>query len=204
MEWNFFDVWDPVGDVKDSNVPLIFGWRNWLGKHSSNIWNMVLACLMWLIWQECNNHTFDIVRSTDLLKPILVGTLFQWVRIWGFTQHSSIFDFLLSVRSLFELFVFVLSIECLPSWTRCPFYAINLWLCIKKKKNWWRGTLSRYETVGPPLRGKTIDAYTPQLSRHWVNCEMPQLRVELETFGFTVSPNTSLPLRHSGWRHLSI
>lgn len=56
---------------------LIFGWRNWLGKHSSNIWNMVLACLMWLIWQECNNHTFeDIVRSTDLLKPILVGTLF--------------------------------------------------------------------------------------------------------------------------------
>ena len=81
---------------------LIFGWRNWLGKHSSNIWNMVLACLMWLIWQECNNHTFeDIVRSTDLLKPILVGTLFQWVRIWGFAQCSSIFDFLLSVQISF-------------------------------------------------------------------------------------------------------
>ena len=41
-----------------------------------------------------------------------------------------------------------------------------------------------------PWGVKTIDAYTPQLSRHWVNCEMPQLRVEPETFGFTVSPNT--------------
>ena len=56
---------------------LLFGWWNWLGKHSSNIWNMVLACLMRLIWQERNNRTFeDIVRSIDLLKPILVGTLF--------------------------------------------------------------------------------------------------------------------------------
>ena len=39
---------------------------------------MVPACLMWLIWRERNNHTIeDIVRSIDLLKPILVGTLFQ-------------------------------------------------------------------------------------------------------------------------------
>ena len=55
---------------------LLFGWWKWLEKHSSNIWNMVPACLMWLIWRECNNRTFeDFVRSIDLLKPILVGTL---------------------------------------------------------------------------------------------------------------------------------
>ena len=49
---------------------------------------MVLACLMWLIWWEHNNRTFeDIVRSTDLLKPILGWTLFQWGRIWGFTLY---------------------------------------------------------------------------------------------------------------------
>ena len=29
---------------------LLFGWWNWPEKHSSNIWNMVPACLMWLIW----------------------------------------------------------------------------------------------------------------------------------------------------------
>ena len=57
---------------------LLFGWWNWPEKHSSNIWNMVPACLMWLTWWECNNCTFeDIARLIDLLKLILVGTLFQ-------------------------------------------------------------------------------------------------------------------------------
>ena len=78
---------------------LLFGWWNWPGKHSSNIWNMVPAGLMWLIWLERNNHTFeDIVRSIDLLKPILVGTLFKWSKIQGFTQCISISEFLLSIR----------------------------------------------------------------------------------------------------------
>ena len=96
---------------------------------------MVPACLMWLIWRERNNHTFeDIVRSIDLLKPILVGTLFQWGKIWGFTQCISIFEFLLSIVSLLEVLVFVLSSECSPSWTWCPFYEINLWLPIKKNE----------------------------------------------------------------------
>ena len=59
---------------------LLFGWWNWLRKHSSNIWNMVLACLMWLIWRERNNRTFeDIVRSVDLLKSTLVETLFIFI-----------------------------------------------------------------------------------------------------------------------------
>ena len=48
---------------------LLFSWRNWLGKHLSNIWNMVPACLMWLVWQEHNTHTFeDFERPLDLLK----------------------------------------------------------------------------------------------------------------------------------------
>ena len=114
---------------------LIFGWRNWLGKHSSNIWNMVLACLMWLIWQECNNHTFeDIVRSTDLLKPILVGTLFQWVRIWGFAQCYSIFDFLLSVQISFWVICIHFKNRVFTIVNTMSYYAINYWLCIKKKK----------------------------------------------------------------------
>ena len=59
---------------------LLFGWWNWLGKHSSNIWNVVPACLMWLIWRERNNRTFeDIVRSVDLLKSTLVETLFIFI-----------------------------------------------------------------------------------------------------------------------------
>ena len=68
---------------------LLFGWWNWPEKHSSNIWNMVPACLMWLTWWERNNCTFeDIARLIDLLKLILVGTLFQLGQNLGFyTMH---------------------------------------------------------------------------------------------------------------------
>ena len=60
---------------------------------------MVLACLMWLVWQECNTHIFeDNERPLDLLKSLLRGTLFQWARIWGCTNCISISKFLHSVH----------------------------------------------------------------------------------------------------------
>ena len=44
----------------------LFSWWNWLGKHSSNIWNLVPLCLMWCIWKERNRQTFeDLDRSED-------------------------------------------------------------------------------------------------------------------------------------------
>ena len=30
----------------------LFGWWNWLGKHSSSIWNLAPLCLTWCIWRE--------------------------------------------------------------------------------------------------------------------------------------------------------
>ena len=60
---------------------------------------MVLACLMWLGWKECNAQTFeDIERPIDLLKTSLARTLFEWSRIWGFTHCISLSDFIISVR----------------------------------------------------------------------------------------------------------
>ena len=31
---------------------LLFSWFHWLGKHSSDIWDLVSGCLMWTIWSE--------------------------------------------------------------------------------------------------------------------------------------------------------
>ena len=74
---------------------LLFAWKNHLGVHSSTTWNMVPACLMWLIWREQNTRPFeDVERSFDLLKFLLIGTFFEWSHIWGFTQFVSIFYFL--------------------------------------------------------------------------------------------------------------
>ena len=54
---------------------------------------------MWLIWREQNTRTFeDIERFVDLLKSLLVETLFEWSRIWDFTQ--CIFSFLISYNLL--------------------------------------------------------------------------------------------------------
>ena len=80
-------------------VPLLFAWRNWLGNYSSNVWNMIPACLMWLVWKECNARTFeDIERPIDPLKTLLVRTLFEWSRIWGFTHCISLSNFIISIR----------------------------------------------------------------------------------------------------------
>ena len=49
-------------------LDLLFGWWNWLGKHLSNIWNLVLLCLLWCLWKEWNQQTFkdlDLDSSGD-------------------------------------------------------------------------------------------------------------------------------------------
>ena len=48
-------------------------WRNWLGKHSSNIWNLVPHCVMRIIWRERNSCIFeDLVLSRDKLIALFV------------------------------------------------------------------------------------------------------------------------------------
>lgn len=37
---------------------LLSAWRNWFGKPLSTIWNMIPACLMWIVWQERYTHIF--------------------------------------------------------------------------------------------------------------------------------------------------
>ena len=76
-------------------VSLLSTWWNWSGIHSSNVWNMVPACLMWLTWKEHNAQTFeDTKRTVDLLKSLQTRTLFEWPHIWGFTHCTSLLKFI--------------------------------------------------------------------------------------------------------------
>ena len=64
---------------------------------------MVPACLMWLIWRKRNNRTFeDIVRSIDLLKPILVGTYLSGVK-FGVLHKNKVF----LQTKLFKLLIYL-------------------------------------------------------------------------------------------------
>ena len=93
--------WVMLGNV----VSVLFSWRNWLGKFGSDIWNMVPAYLMWLVWREKNSRTFeDMESSLDQLKVLFAHTFFDWSRIWGFTQCSSILESQVSLRFSFWAF----------------------------------------------------------------------------------------------------
>ena len=42
-------------------------------------WNLVPLCLMWCIWRERNQRTFDdLDRSDDQLLALFIGSLFYW------------------------------------------------------------------------------------------------------------------------------
>ena len=90
--------WVMPGNV----VSVLFSWRNWLSKLGSDIWNMVPACLMWLVWKEKNSLTFgDMENSLDQLIVLFARTLFDWSWVWGFTQCSSILESQVSLRFSF-------------------------------------------------------------------------------------------------------
>ena len=53
--WSFIFTSFGVSWVMPRTIPyLLFDWWNWLGKHSSNIWNLFLLCLLWCLWKEWN------------------------------------------------------------------------------------------------------------------------------------------------------
>ena len=52
-------------------IDMLASWRNWLGKRSSNVWNLVPHCMMWIIWRERNNCIFeDLVFFGDKLLTL--------------------------------------------------------------------------------------------------------------------------------------
>lgn len=65
-------------------IALLFGCRNWFREHSSDIWNLVPSCLMWIMWKEGNKHTCENFESSqEQLQSVLIRTLSDWSRVWG-------------------------------------------------------------------------------------------------------------------------
>ena len=78
---------------------LLSCWYQWLGKHNSNIWNLIPGCIMWTVWLERNHRSFENMEKTlDELKVLSQRSLFEWSRHSGFTESSSLPEFLFSLR----------------------------------------------------------------------------------------------------------
>ena len=71
------------------------------------VWNLIPSCLMWTIWQERNNRTFENKETAPAkLIELLFVSLFDWCRVWGLTYSPSVGDFVASlafVNSDFQL-----------------------------------------------------------------------------------------------------
>ena len=77
---------------------LLSCWHQWLGNHNSDIWNLVPGCLMWSVWLERNRRSFeDNEKTLDELKGLCQRSLLEWSRYWGFTDCSSLFEFMSSL-----------------------------------------------------------------------------------------------------------
>ena len=107
--WSFvFRTFGILWVLSRSVADFLFGQWNWLGKHSSNIWNLVHLCLMWCIWKERNRQTFeDLDRPNDQLLASFTGSLFDWSRAWRLISRESLPLFL---SSLFLCNLFLLSV----------------------------------------------------------------------------------------------
>ena len=87
--------WVMPGSVAD----LLFCWYHWLGKHNFDIWNLVLGCLMWIIWTERNRRSFeDFGKSLAQLLYLCQRALFDWSWCWGLLDYFALMDFLSSLR----------------------------------------------------------------------------------------------------------
>ena len=55
-------------------------------------------CVMWSLWRERNNRTFENVEhSMGWLIEFCMATLFDWSRAWGFTTSISVGGFIKSL-----------------------------------------------------------------------------------------------------------
>jgi len=63
---------------------LLLCWQQWLGKHNSDIWNLVSGYLMWIIWTKHNWRSFkDTEKSLAQLIDWCQRTLLDWSQCWG-------------------------------------------------------------------------------------------------------------------------
>jgi hypothetical protein len=135
VEVCFSLFWDLVGVIGAGCGSFV-----WLaelfGKHSSDV-NLVPLCLMWTIWKDRNQNTFeDVASSKSQFLECFASFLFDWSCAWGLTFSSSVIHFIVSlslkihttlIQSLFDTHMYTL---CTQS---CLFFNEIFLLLIKKK-----------------------------------------------------------------------
>ena len=139
----FRTQWVMPGSVES----LVFCWSNWLGKFSSDIWNMVPGYLMWVVWMERNRRSFEAkekslvqlqVAKVLFLNGLGAGVLQTILLLWSFLLPLVLPLKLLFLSLLFLLLFLVFTIMNTLYLLFSFFTSRLIWflLLIKKKKNY--------------------------------------------------------------------
>ncbi len=139
--WNFFFwVFDVHWVVSGCVMDMLFGWRNWFGKHYLEVWNLVPLCLMWTIWGEQNQRIFeDKANSQSQLVDCFSTSLFDWSRTWVFTFSTFVIHFIDSLSLVPHSSTLVITqpscVHTLCTWSGSSFINIYIFYLYKKNKN---------------------------------------------------------------------
>ena len=96
---------------------LVFCWSNWLGKFSSDIWNMVPGYLMWVVWMERNRRSFEVKEKSLVQLQALCQVLFLIGLGAGVLQIvlllcSFLLPLVLPLKLLFISLLFFAAVSC--------------------------------------------------------------------------------------------
>ena len=79
-------------------VDVLACWQGRLGRHKNWVlWNAIPHCVLWCIWRERNDRTFEGCERNILdLKILLLRTLFDWMTatsLFSFSNFLEFFDY---------------------------------------------------------------------------------------------------------------
>jgi hypothetical protein len=82
-----------------------------------DVWKMILLCLMWYIWRECNARNFeDCERMVKEIKAIMLKSLYVWMTAYNCSHFSKFLKFL----DVLFFFFFIERFSCiLPAYMGC-------------------------------------------------------------------------------------
>ena len=97
------EVWDMVFGMfgvhwvmPRKTINLLAFWQGNFGRHQHfEIWKCIPHCLMWCLWRERNNRSFEgIEKNVADLKLLVLRTLFEWVSASCHFPCTTLLEFL--------------------------------------------------------------------------------------------------------------
>ena len=87
-------VWVTAG-YAIKGLDLLANWKGRFGRHRiGDVWSAIPLCIMWILWKERNNRTFEGVEWPSVeLKLLFLRTLYEWMTALSNHSFSDFLDF---------------------------------------------------------------------------------------------------------------